>query len=80
MKYIGFKHQRENKQNNDKHTIIAIKIIKIIGDVFFKTRGRFSVISHLRASPFDEMTEKRPLVLQNIVNHLLFNISTTNMS
>jgi len=38
---------------------------------FFKTRGRFSVISHLRALPFDEMTEKRPLVLKKpIVNHL----------
>jgi len=42
MKYIGFKHQRENKQNSDK----------IIKD--FQTRERFSVISHLRASTFDE--------------------------
>jgi hypothetical protein len=32
--------------------------------VFCKTRGRFSVISHLRASPINGMTEKRPLVLK----------------
>ena len=36
---------------------------KIIKDVFRKTRGRFSVISYLRASHIDGMTEKRPLVL-----------------
>jgi hypothetical protein len=41
--------------------------------VFRKTRGRFSVISHLRASPINGMTEKRPLVLKkNIVNHPVF--------
>ena len=41
--------------------------------VFCKTRGRFSVISHLRASPINGMTEKRPLVLKkNIVNHPVF--------
>jgi hypothetical protein len=40
--------------------------------MFFKTRGRFSVIFHLRASPFEwEMTEKSSLVLKNIVNHLI---------
>ena len=25
-----------------------------------------------QSSPFDEMTEKRPFVLKNIVNHLLY--------
>ena len=32
--------------------------------MFFKTRGSFSVISHRRA-------KKSPLVLKNIVNHLI---------
>jgi hypothetical protein len=52
MIYIGFKHQRENKQNNDKHTIIAIKIIKIIGDFFLKLEdvSQSSLISGLRPS------------------------------
>jgi hypothetical protein len=54
-KYIGFKHQRENKQNGDKKKYgnelfnICFKFVcisdyhsdKIIKDVFFKTRGRF---------------------------------------
>jgi len=31
----------------DKHTMIVIKQLKM----FFKTRGRFSVISHLRLRP-----------------------------
>jgi hypothetical protein len=51
MKYIGFKHQRENKQNSDKHTIIAIKRIKIIEDVFFfklEDVSQSSLISGLR--------------------------------
>jgi hypothetical protein len=28
MKYIGFKHQRENKQNSDKLTIENINCVK----------------------------------------------------
>ena len=46
--------------------------------MFFKTQGRFSVISHLRALPFDEMTEKRPLVLKKtslITYYLIYFIS-----
>ena len=41
--------------------------------MYYKTRGRFSVISHLRLRPSRwKVTEKRPLVLEkNIVNHLL---------
>ena len=40
--------------------------------MFFKNRGRFSVISHLRASPIDGMT-KNVLSFKNkpIVNHLI---------
>ena len=37
-----------------------------------KTRGLFSVISRLKASPIDGMTEQRHLVVKNIVNHLVF--------
>jgi hypothetical protein len=54
MKYIGFKHQRESKQNSDNI---------IIKDVFLKLED-VSQSSHLRASLFDEMTEKRPLILK----------------
>jgi hypothetical protein len=48
---------------------VLLNFFKLI--IIFKTRGRFSVISDFRASPFNEMTEKHPLVLQNIVNHLI---------
>ena len=49
MKYFGFKHQRENKQNCDK----------IIKRCFFKTRGRFSVISHRRAKFLSHLSSMR---------------------
>jgi hypothetical protein len=29
MKYIGFKHQRENKQNSDKHVYCRLSIIQV---------------------------------------------------
>ena len=40
--------------------------------MFFKTRWRFSVISHRRTKPLGwEMTEKRPRVLKNILNYFI---------
>jgi hypothetical protein len=44
MKYIGFKHQRENKQNSDKaeyHNITDI-LLKVALNTITLTRFRFS--------------------------------------
>jgi hypothetical protein len=52
----------------------------MLGLCHFLDHSYFSVIPHLSASPFDEMTEKRPLVLKNIVNHLFYLHSVQRVS